>query len=102
MHRSRARPPAAAGLLARRTRGAARYVLVAVLYLAGWVALDAVAGLFQTGQGVSLWYVPTGLTMAVLLLGGLRYGPVLPLTDPLSAPASASPAPRAPRTSARP
>ncbi len=39
---------------------------------------------FQAGQGVSLWYVPTGLTMALLLLGGLFYAPVLLLTDPLS------------------
>ncbi len=54
-------------------------------HLVDWVGLAAVAQVTQAGhQGVSLWYVPTGLTMALLLLGGLRYAPVLLLTDPLS------------------
>lgn len=60
-----------------------RPVVVCVLYLAGWLALDAVAALFQSRSEVSLWYPPTGVTFALLLVFGVRYTPVLLLTDVL-------------------
>ena len=54
-----------------------------VLYLAGWLALDVLARVFQSTDEVSLWYPPTGLTFALLLVFGLRYAPVLLVTDVL-------------------
>jgi len=60
-----------------------RAVTVCTVYLAGWLGLDAVAAIFQSRDEVSLWYPPTGLTFALLLMFGLRYSPVLLLTDGL-------------------
>lgn len=57
--------------------------MVCVAYLMLWLALDAVASIYQSHQEVSLWYSPTGLTFALLLVFGLRYAPVLLLTDVL-------------------
>jgi len=54
-----------------------------VFYLAVWLGLDAVAAVFESGSEVSLWYPPTGLTVALLLTFGLRFTPVLLLTDVL-------------------
>ena len=64
----------------RRWRGP---LIVSVVYLALWLGLDAIASLFQARQEVSLWYPPTGLSFALLLVFGLRYAPLLLLTDPL-------------------
>ncbi len=58
-------------------------VAVSVGYLAVWLGLDAVAAVFQAHSEVSLWYPPTGLTFALLLILGLRFTPVLLLTDVL-------------------
>jgi diguanylate cyclase (GGDEF)-like protein len=58
-------------------------LIVSVVYLALWLGLDAIASLFQARQEVSLWYPPTGLSFALLLVFGLRYAPLLLLTDPL-------------------
>ncbi len=59
-------------------------VVVCGVYLGVWLGLAAVASLFQAGRQVSLWYPPSGLSMALLLLFGLRYTPVLLLTDVLA------------------
>ncbi|MGY1681566.1 putative bifunctional diguanylate cyclase/phosphodiesterase [Geodermatophilus sp. SYSU D01176] len=64
----------------RRWRGP---LIVSVLYLGLWLGLDAIASVFQARQEVSLWYPPTGLSFALLLVFGLRYAPLLLLTDPL-------------------
>ncbi|SDN28131.1 diguanylate cyclase (GGDEF) domain-containing protein [Geodermatophilus siccatus] len=64
----------------RRWRGP---LIVSVVYLGLWLALDALASVFQARQEVSLWYPPTGLSFALLLVFGLRYAPLLLLTDPL-------------------
>ena len=58
-------------------------LIVSVVYLALWLGLDAIASVFQARQEVSLWYPPTGLSFALLLVFGLRYAPLLLLTDPL-------------------
>jgi diguanylate cyclase (GGDEF)-like protein len=64
----------------RRWRGP---LIVSVVYLALWLGLDAVASVFQARQEVSLWYPPAGLSVALLLVFGLRYAPLLLLTSPL-------------------
>jgi diguanylate cyclase (GGDEF)-like protein len=64
----------------RRWRGP---LIVSVVYLALWLGLDAIASVFQARHEVSLWYPPTGLSFALLLVFGLRYAPLLLLTDPL-------------------
>ncbi len=64
----------------RRWRGP---LIVSVVYLGLWLALDALASVFQARQEVSLWYPPTGLSFALLLVFGLRYAPLLLLTYPL-------------------
>src|SRR3712207_4669690 len=64
----------------RRWRGP---LIVSVAYLGLWLGLDAVASVFQARQEVSLWYPPTGLSFALLLVFGLRYAPLLLLTNPL-------------------
>ncbi|PRY40209.1 diguanylate cyclase (GGDEF)-like protein [Geodermatophilus tzadiensis] len=64
----------------RRWRGP---LIVSVAYLGLWLGLDVVASVFQARQEVSLWYPPTGLSFALLLVFGLRYAPLLLLTDPL-------------------
>src|SRR3712207_2421703 len=58
-------------------------LIVSVVYLGLWLGLDAIASVFQARQEVSLWYPPTGLSFALLLVFGLRYAPLLLLTDPL-------------------
>ncbi len=57
---------------------------VCAVYLAGWLGLAVVASGFQAGREVSLWYPPSGLSFALLLLFGLRYVPVLFATDVLA------------------
>ncbi|MEX5719336.1 putative bifunctional diguanylate cyclase/phosphodiesterase [Geodermatophilus maliterrae] len=64
----------------RRWRGP---LIVSVVYLGLWLGLDAIASVFQARQEVSLWYPPTGLSYALLLVFGLRYAPLLLLTEPL-------------------
>ncbi|RBY75529.1 hypothetical protein DQ238_19480 [Geodermatophilus sp. TF02-6] len=66
----------------RRWRGP---LIVSVVYLGLWLGLDAIASVFQARQGVSLWYPPTGLSFVLLLVCGLRYAPLLLLTEPLNA-----------------
>src|ERR687898_2172827 len=68
------------GTSMRRWRGP---LIVSVVFLGLWLGLDAIASVFQARQEVSLWYPPTGLSFALLLVFGLRYAPLLLLTDPL-------------------
>lgn len=64
--------------------GGGSVAAVCVVYLAGWLGLAGVAAGFQAGREVSLWYPPSGLSFALLLLFGLRYTPVLVVTDVLA------------------
>ena len=50
---------------------------VAVLYGAAFVALFQAAGLFEVRAGVSVWYPPAGLRLALLLLFGWRFSAVI-------------------------
>ena len=58
--------------------------MVCVVYLGVWVSLAAVSSVFQAGRQVSLWYPPSGLSFGLLLGFGLRYTPVLLVTDVLA------------------
>lgn len=60
-------------------RRARRPLVVAAVYLAAWYPLDQVAQRFQTAPDISVWYPPAGLDVALLLVGGLRYAPLLVL-----------------------
>ena len=60
-----------AWLLARRP------LLVTTLYLLAWYPLDLAAQQFQTAREISVWYPPFGLNVALLLVCGLRYWPLL-------------------------
>ncbi|CAN5874776.1 hypothetical protein BH23ACT10_BH23ACT10_37110 [soil metagenome] len=60
-----------------------RYATVTVLYLVAWTALDALATIFEISPGVSLWLPSVGLNMALLLVFGLRFSPLLLLNTPL-------------------
>jgi integral membrane sensor domain MASE1 len=58
-----------------RLAAARRLLLVVVVYLLAWTALDTVASQFQAARGVSLWYPPPALDL--VLVFGLRYTPAL-------------------------
>src|SRR5438105_5061301 len=69
----------------KRTRRVPRVlwrVLLVMLYVAAWIALDRTAGAFETLPGISPWYPPPALSLALVLLGGPRYAPLL-LLGPL-------------------
>ncbi|HWK27258.1 MAG TPA: EAL domain-containing protein [Solirubrobacter sp.] len=58
-------------------RPAARYLAVAAVYLAAYLAADEFSAQLAIAHGVSVFYLPPGLTLALLLLGGLRFVPVV-------------------------
>ncbi len=63
---------------ARRTRpSAAQVLVVSVVYLGCWSVLDVLAAQFEASPGVSVWYPPPGLDVALLLALGLRWWPLL-------------------------
>lgn len=53
------------------------YATVALAYLLAWFVLDWAASFFEIAPKVSVWYPPVGLSLALLLIGGLRFAPVL-------------------------
>ncbi|MEO6881391.1 MAG: MASE1 domain-containing protein [Mycobacteriaceae bacterium] len=53
---------------------------VVVVYLVVWTGLDLVADRFPAAPGVSLWYAPAAIDVALLLLFGLRWSPMLAVT----------------------
>ena len=57
-------------------KGALRYVGAAVAYLAVYLALDAISTSFAVRTGVSVFYLPPGLSLVLLLIGGMRFFPV--------------------------
>jgi PAS domain S-box-containing protein len=62
-------PGGRAGFLARR-------VLFGLAYIGLYLALDRSSVYFQIWRGVSAWYLPTGLTVALLLAAGVRATPL--------------------------
>ncbi|HXJ95160.1 MAG TPA: PAS domain S-box protein [Terriglobia bacterium] len=51
-----------------------------ILQVMAWVAfmlLDRASGMLQLWAGIPAWSMPAGLSMALLLWGGRRYGPVV-------------------------
>ncbi|MEF2277431.1 EAL domain-containing protein [Deinococcus sp. YIM 134068] len=60
-----------------------RHVWITLLYLLGWLALDAAAQQFNTVPGVSVWYPPFALDFVLLLVFGLRYWPLLIVSNVL-------------------
>ncbi len=59
----------------RRPLSPVRWWLTAIGYGVGFLVLDRVAFIFETSPGISPWYPPAGLTLALLLAGGLIYAP---------------------------
>ncbi len=57
------------------TRGRAAAVCLAYLLL--HVGFDAAARIFQVTSGVSLWYPPVGLAMALIVIFGVRWAPAV-------------------------
>jgi len=53
-----------------------RVVTVSLFYALAYNLLDHAAFQFQSQYGISFWYAPAGLSMAVLLRFGIGYAPV--------------------------
>jgi len=75
-----------------RLRGTLQYLSTICLYLLAWMLLDLVAGWFEAAPEIPVWYVPSALTVALLLLFGLRFWPALLLSTPLHVAAMGYPA----------
>ena len=54
-----------------------RYLIVAVVFTVLWLNLHWLAAAYETAPGSSAWYPARGLSLALLLIFGLRYAPVL-------------------------
>ena len=57
--------------------GGRRATGVALAYVGLWLALDLAALQFATGPDLSFWYPPAALDVVLLLLGGLRWLPLV-------------------------
>lgn len=56
--------------------GATRYALTAAVYVTSYAALSEISDRYAVRTGVSVFYLPPGLMLVLLLLGGLRFAPV--------------------------
>ncbi len=56
---------------------ALRYLLIGVGYMLIFLALDKATHVLETSPGISPWYPPPGLSLALLLTCGLAYLPLL-------------------------
>ena len=61
----------------RATPNGVRASLAVVLYLLAYLLLDTVSEAFDVGAGVSVWYLPSALSLVLLLVLGLRFLPAL-------------------------
>ncbi len=61
-----------------------RYLLTSALYLTAFTLLDQLTVGFQTQPGITIWYPPNGITLAVLWAFGLRYAPIYFLAELIS------------------
>jgi two-component system cell cycle sensor histidine kinase/response regulator CckA len=62
-----------------------RPVVACAVYFVLHFAAQFSASLFEVGPGLSIWYPPCGLALALLVLLGPRYAPVVLLTNVLAA-----------------
>ncbi len=63
----------------------ARWILLSVLYLAAYIALDFVSYVKPYGDlGVTAWNPQMGLSLAFIFMGGLSYAPVVLLAQAFS------------------
>jgi len=67
----------------RRARPLRGKLLVAASFLAAYLACNHLATIFLTPDGVSTWYPPPGLSLALLLSCGLAYAPLIPVAAAL-------------------
>jgi two-component system, sporulation sensor kinase E len=56
---------------------------VTLIYLGAYLALDRAAAALELAHGVSIWYPPPGLTLAILLICGVRYAPMVAIAEGL-------------------
>ncbi len=75
-----------------RLRVALQYLSTICIYLLAWMLLDLVAAWFEAAPEIPVWLVPFALTVALLLLFGLRFWPALLLSTPLHVAAMGHPA----------
>ncbi|WP_119155113.1 ATP-binding protein [Caldimonas tepidiphila] len=54
-----------------------RYSIPAAAFLMLWLNLHWLAVIYETAPGSSAWYPARGLSLALLLIGGLRFAPVV-------------------------
>ena len=54
-----------------------RELIVQLVFWAAYIFLDRASIEFRVWTGTPAWYLPAGLTLAVLLCGGMRYLPVV-------------------------
>lgn len=54
-----------------------RWLLIVVVYMVLWAGLDWVALRFEVQPEIAVWYPPSGLSVALLLVFGLRFTPLL-------------------------
>lgn len=57
-----------------------RTAIIVAFYLIGWLVLNVVTKNPQGALEVSLWYPPSGLSFALLLVCGVRYAPAMVFT----------------------
>jgi hypothetical protein len=54
-----------------------KQLLLAVSFLVAFLLLDGSSAASQSWEGAPTWYLPVGLTVALLLWGGMRYLPLV-------------------------
>ena len=78
MKRTRTHTPWSwAAALWQATPSGVRAALAVVLYILAYLLLDTVSEAFDVGAGVSVWYLPSALSLVLLLVLGLRFLPAL-------------------------
>ncbi len=60
------------------------YSLISLAYVAAFTALDQATLAFQTHPAVTVWYPPSGLSLALLIGFGLRFAPAVALAGFIS------------------
>jgi PAS domain S-box-containing protein len=78
-------PPPSGDSDASRSTLLWRRVIVSILFVCVFVLLDRTTVYFQMWSGISSWYPPSGLTLALLLGAGVEYLPLIILTSFLAA-----------------
>jgi diguanylate cyclase (GGDEF)-like protein len=63
----------------RRLPSIVKSILLVIIYLLCWTALDILAANFESAPEIQVWYPPSALDVVLLLVFGLRYWPALAL-----------------------